>query len=287
MIFFIAIMASIALELSFRIVDEWRRFGWFAQFTDWVCHRLDSISFSNGPLMVIAIIAPLLIAVGLVSSILGAVWGGLDFIFSVLVLTLSLGPVDPIRQARDYVKALQSNDADEASLQASKILGCEVDEEPVLVAEKVKQVLLIKSCSGIIGVFVLFIILGPIGAAMFRLSCLLKDRYADVQTDFAKSVNDLYAILMWLPARVTVLCFALVGNFVDVVHSLKGISDLWQTDSDELLIETGIGALHECDLSDTEKVNDEHVYDCLSLVKRAVVAFLTLLGVVVIVSWIV
>ena len=286
MIFFIAIIAAIAIELSFRRVDQWRGFAWFNQFTDWVCHQLDSTSFRDGPVVVLAIIAPLLFAIWLVSAMLGGVWSLFDFVFSVLILSLSLGPADPIRQAQDYYDALQRDDSNDAKSHASTLFGREVDENPVLAAEQVKQTLLIKTCSGIIGVFVWFIILGPIGAAMFRFSCLLKERYDDVQTGFANSARDLYNILMWLPARITVLCFAVIGNFVDVIQSLRKVSDLWQIDSDTLISETGIGALHEPDLSDDETVNKEHVQHCLLLVKRTVLAFLTFLAIVVIVSWI-
>jgi len=285
-IFFIAIIAAIAIELSFRRVDHWRGFAWFSQFTDWVVHQLDSSSVRDGPVVVLAIITPLLLAIWLVSAMLGGVWNLFDFVFSVLVLLLSLGPTDPIRQTQDYLDALHNDDSEAAKLHASSLLGREADKNPVLVAEQVKSTLLIKSCSGIIGVFVWFIVLGPIGAAMFRFSGLLKDRYDDVQTGFAKSVKDLYNILMWVPARLTVLCFAIIGNFVDVIQSLQKVSDLWQVDSDALISETGIGALHEADLSDDNTVNKEHIHDCLLLAKRTVLAFLTLLAIVVISSWI-
>ncbi len=286
MIFFIAIIAAVAIELIFRRADQWRGFAWFTQFTDWVCHQLDSSSVRDGPVVVLAIIAPLLFAVWLISAMLGEVWGLFDFVFSVFILILALGPVDPIRLVQDYYDALKRDDSEAAKLHASDLLGRAADENPVLVAEQVKQALLIKTCSGIIGVFFWFIVMGPVGAAMFRLSCLLKERFEDVPTGFSKSTKELYNILMWIPARITVLCFAVIGNFVDVIQSLQKVSDLWQADSDALLSETGIGALHEADLSDDNTVNAEHVHHCLLLVRRTVLAFLTFLAIIVIVSWI-
>ncbi len=286
MIFFIAIIAAIAIELSFRRADQWRGFAWFSQFTDWVVHQLDSSSVRDGPVVVLAILAPLLFAIWLVSAMLGSVWNLFDFVFSVLVLLLSLGPADPFRQTQDYLDALHNDDSEAAKSHASRLLGREADKKPVLAAEQVKSALLIKTCSSIIGVFVWFIVLGPIGAAMFRFSGLLKDRFDDVQTGFAGSVKDLYNILMWVPARFTVLCFAIIGNFVDVIQSLQKVSDLWQADSDALLSETGIGALHEADLSDDKTVNKGHIQDSLLLAKRTVLAFLTLLAILVISSWI-
>lgn len=121
---------------------------------------------------------------------------------------------------------------------------------------------------------------------MFRLTCLLKERYDGVQTGLARSIVDLYQILMWIPARLTVFCFAIVGNFVDALHSLKQLSELWQRDSEALLVDAGLGAIHSRDLSEDDKVDVANVDDCLSLVKRAVLAWITILAIIVIVSWV-
>ena len=287
MIFFIAIILSIAIELGVKPLESWRKFGWFSQLTDWVTHQTDSTRFRDGPIVVLAIIVPVLFAVWLVSAMLGEVWGVFEFAFALVVLLISLGPSDPIRQTQDYIKALQDNDADEAKLHAEKILGREVDDDPVVTDQHVKESLFIKVCSSILGVFFWFIVLGPVGAAMVRLSCLLQERYAGTQSGLANSVTDLYQILMWIPARITVLCYAIVGSFVESLHALQKVSDLWQRDSDALLVETGLGALHIRDLSEEKEVNLELVVECLSLAKRAVLAFITFLAIIVIVSWIV
>ena len=284
--FFIAIILSIAIELSVKPIESWRHFAWFSQFTDWVCHQMESSPLKDGPVVLIAILAPILFAIWLASAMLGGVWGLFEFLFSVVVLSASLGPADPVRQTQEYIKAMMQDDINEANIHAASLLGREADSNKVVTAQNVKETLIIKTCSSILAVFFWFILLGAVGAAMFRLTCLLKERYDGVQTGLARSIVDLYQILMWIPARLTVFCFAIVGNFVDAMQSLKQISELWQPDSEALLVDAGLGAIHSRDLSEDDKVDIANVEDCLALVKRAVLAWITILAIVVIVSWI-
>jgi len=286
-LFFISIILSVAIELSLKPLETWRNFGWFSQFTDWVSHQTESTSFRDGPVVVLAIVAPVLLAVWLVAAMLGGVSAVFEFAFGVAVLSMSLGPSDPIRQTQDYIRALQADDADEAKLHAEKIIGREATEEPAVVAERVKEMLFIKVCSSILGVFFWFIVLGPVGAVLFRLSCLLQRRYEGTQSGLAHAILDLYQILMWIPARLTVLCFALVGSFVDTMHSLRKVSDLWQRDSDGLLFEAGLGALHVHDCSADKEVDIDSLVECLSLAKRTVLACITFFAIIVIVSWVI
>ena len=285
MLFFISIILSIAIELSLKSLETWRNFDWFSQFTDWVSHRIGSTSFRDGPIVVLAIVAPILFAVWLVAAMLGGVSGVFEFAFGVIVLSMSLGPSDPIRQTQDYIRALQAEDSEEAKLHAEKILGREITEEPAVIAERVKEMLFIKTCSSILGVFFWFIVLGPVGAAMFRLSCLLQRRFEGTESGFSHAILDFYQVLMWIPARLTVLCFAVVGSFVDTMHSLRKVSDLWQRDSDGLLFEAGLGALHIHDCSTDKEIDLDSIIECLSLAKRAVLACITFIAMFVIGSW--
>lgn len=290
MIFFISIILSIAIELGVKSLENWRNFAWFSQFTDWVTHQMDSTGFRDGPVVVLAILAPLLFAVWLVSSMLGGVWFLFEFAFGVGVLLMSLGPSDPIRQTQDYINALQDDDQEEAKLHAARILGHEVNDEPAVTAEYVKESLFIKVCTSILAVFFWFIILGPVGAAMFRLTCLLQERYSGSQSGLARSITDFYRILMWIPARFTVLCYAIVGSFVDALHPFREAGDFWRHDNEELLYEAGLASLHvhivKPELSKDTEINIESLINSLALAKRAVLASITFLALIVILSWV-
>lgn len=283
---FIAILLSIVFELSIKSLEGWRKFDWFSTLTDWVLLQMQKSSLRDGPIAVLAILAPLLLAVWLVSLLLNDVWLVLGFFFSVFVLLMSMGPVDPMRQAHDYLHAMQAGDIAEANKHAEALCACEVDDNPAVTAEQVKQALLIRLCENILGIFFWFILLGPVGAVLFRASCLLRLRYDGVQGGLAEAIFDLYRILIWIPARLSVLAFALVGGFVETLQSLQHFSDLWKRDSEGLLVEAGLGAIPSS-TSEENQPDLAGVHEVLALTKRTVVAWLTVLGLLVIAGWLI
>lgn len=283
---FIAILLSIAIELGVKSLESWRRFDWFYQLTDWILLKMQSTSLRNGAVTVVAVLAPVVLGVWIIVSILNGIWVVFAFLFSLFILSMTLGPHDPLRVSQEYLHALENNDLDAAKLHAATMLEDEADENHVVTAQDVKEKLFIKLVTHILGVFFWFIILGPVGAVIFRANCLLEERYKGVQSGFADSINDLYKILLWIPARLTVVGFAIVGSFVHTLESMRHISDFWKMDSESLLIECGLGAMSPSDTpSDVAEENEPDVssiHMALAMAKRTVVAWLTVLGLLVI-----
>ena len=135
MIYFIVILISIAIEIGIKPLDHWRRFGWFSQLTDWVLHQMQSTSVRDGPIAVLAILAPVVLGVWLVSAMLGGVGAFFSFLFSIFVLSMSLGPTDPIRQAQAYAAALEQDDQELANASAADFLGHSVSDDPAVTAQ--------------------------------------------------------------------------------------------------------------------------------------------------------
>lgn len=283
MIYFIVILISIAIEIGLKPLDHWRRFGWFTQLTDWILHQLQSSSVRDGPIAVLAILAPVVLGVWLVSAMLGGVGSVFAFLFSIFVLSMSLGPTDPIRQAQAYAAAVEQGDQELANASAADFLGHSISDDPVVTAQKIKEQLFVRLCSNILGVFFWFIILGPVGAALFRASCLLQQRYEGVQGGLAHAIQELFNILFWIPARLTVLSFSIVGNFVDTAHTMHSYTDLWQRDSRELLTEAGLAAMHEQDQSEAGKIDIEHLVHTIALARRTVLAWLTAFALIIVI----
>jgi AmpE protein len=281
---FIAILLSIVFELSIKSLEGWRQFGWFSTLTDWILLQMQKSSLRDGPFVVLVILAPLVLGVWLASALLMHAWVVLGFVYSVFILLMTLGPVDPMRQAHDYLKAMHVGDTAEANKHAAALCACEVNDNPVVAAEQVKQALLVRLCENILGIFFWFIVLGPVGAVLFRASCLLRLRYDGVQGGLAEAIFDLYRILIWIPARLCVIAFALVGSFVETLQSMHHISDLWKRDSDSLLIEAGLGAI-PASTTNEDQPDLDGVHEVLSLIRRTVVVWITVLGLFVLAGW--
>lgn len=282
---FIAILLSIFIELSVKALEDWRRFDWFEQLTDWIQLRMRETSLGAGPVALLAVLAPVVLGVWLLTAVLNGVWIVLAFLFSVIILSMSLGPHDPMRVAQDYLHALEANDMVAAKNHAELMLGSETDENHVVTAQDVKEMLFIKLVTHILGVFFWFIILGPVGAVLFRANCLLTERYKNSNDGFSDAVRDLHRILLWIPARLTVLGFAVTGSFVHTLESMAHISDFWKMDSEKLLIECGLGAMYPSDEVEENQPDVNSIHTALALTKRTVIAWLTVLGIMVLIGW--
>ena len=129
------------------------------------------------------------------------------------------------------------------------------------------------------------------GAVLFRLTCLLKENQKKETDDFADACRELYQIMIWLPARICVLSYAVAGSFVETMSYWNGLSDLWLRDSEEFIVVSGIGTLRYELRKDREDDDEEPdlagIHHALSLVKRAVIVWIVLLSLLIVTGWLV
>lgn len=85
---------------------------------------------------------------------------------------------------------------------------------------------------------------GPVGPVLYRIAEMLERRWAvrgESYGDFARAA---YAVLDWLPLRLSAAGFAIVGNFEDAVYAWRGVVAAGASaDQRTLLLTTGGGAL--------------------------------------------
>jgi membrane protein required for beta-lactamase induction len=290
----ITILFCLAIERFFGNLDHLRQFAWFDNYSDFIFKKLESYSFRDGPLGLIVIVAGIAIPIWTVFyyalkdvemiSLTG-------LIIAVVTVLYCLGPKDPTRQVQRYIDALATEQPDNeaAALYAGKFLNSELNDNPAAVAQDVKQGLFIAANDRIIGVFFWFVILGPLGAVLFRMACLLKEREDTINTGYAKAAHDFYDIMIWPSARVCLLGFAVAGSFIGALSHLSEWSALWKRDSNEILIKSGLGALHDESYQQPINIDDEtdieSVKEALSLTQRTAIALLAILAVLTMVGW--
>jgi len=86
--------------------------------------------------------------------------------------------------------------------------------------------------------------LGPTGAALYRLSHLLKLAWHPQQDNlFNKFSNQTFEWLDWLPARVTAGGFAVVGDFEDAIFCWRTQAVAWSDKTLGIVLASGAGAL--------------------------------------------
>lgn len=278
---FIVLLLALLAERFLLDQREWRRMAWFPRYLDAFNHYPQMAWAKDHLLGAVAVLAPVLVGVTLLQWGIAAIFGGLvDFLFALAVLLYCLGPEDLDNQTSDFLYAQDRGEQERAKLAAAKLCDDEPSDSAAEQVNQVREAILYQANRRLFGVIFWFLILGPLGAFLYRLSrTLLQAALADgMGAEFLLGRRRLLWILDWLPARLLVIAFALAGNFENTLGAWRR----WKPESQEdeaksLLVQAGNGALMIAD-EDDEEANPAQVEAALSLVWRSMVVWLVILG---------
>ena len=92
-----------------------------------------------------------------------------------------------------------------------------------------------------------FVVLGPAGALFYRLAHSFDDlwgRRSEIEFgQFGQFAHQAFALIDWVPIRVTAASFAVVGDFEDAVHCWRTQAVRWPEAGSGILLASGAGAL--------------------------------------------
>lgn len=282
----IAILLSILIERFLGSLEEMRRFDWFDALLGWV----RGFTWSDGPGGVALAIGIPVLAVMLAAHLLSSLWWPLAFLFALLILLYCLGPKDLEAQVEAFLDARERKDDESAWLYARELLGdAEVNDGRDLTNAMLEAVL-VEANERFFGIFFWFVILGPTGALLYRLSSQLNRNHGDDDSDFGAAARRLHYLLAWLPARLTALCYALSGSFVDAMHHWRQEAAKWREEGRGILIASGFGALRYHSEREEEGEVDvveenSYVHEAVALVRRAVIVGLAVLALLTLAGW--
>lgn len=283
----IAILISLGIDKAFAAWQGVRRFEWFLEFANSIRFQLKA--FANGTLGVLLIVALPVFIVALVDYLLGRVHPVLAFPFGVAVLWYCLGPKNLDDQVQAYIDARESGDIEAAQRSAADILHQQIPSQNFQLSQAVTESILIEGNERIMAVLFWFGVLGPLGAALYRLSAVLKNFTGKEHpaSEFAQAAQRLHAILDWIPTRLVAVGYAVSGSFVDAIGNWRGSakSEKWEESSVQVLLASGMGALHLDAESLREAPGDNdvsaevtHIKAAQALVWRTLVAWVVIIA---------
>ena len=293
----LAILFSLAIEHYYNAVEQFRNYQWISSFSNWIKERFSDSEYWNDTIGLIATILVPMFVCALIYGVLDNAMGLLGFLFSLLVLLYCIGPQRFLYTARQLVDAGEHDDQHSLQTYADELLGTESSELDSDTYQQVSARLINFTNEGLLSIFFWFILLGPMGALMCRMVNVLYSQTSQSgdeeseesensestdQRGFAEfntSTRMLYAILLWLPAQLTMLTFAITGSFVDTLREWKSRLSkdyLNPQETETTLFRTGFNALqlnpddHQHDLSTVE--------DVLALCWRSLIVWVTALA---------
>lgn len=222
----IAVVVALVLgHLAPSLAASARQYGWYGDWLRWLDARFPEGSLWRGRWGIAVALAPPLVAVGLFQAALDAPLLGLPgLLFAIVVLFYAWGPrdldvdVEAILDARDPLARR------EAAARLWPQSGAVSLEGGALVEAVFRNAL-----RRWFGVLFWFLLLGPVGALLYRLTQLsveggpVDDVPArSLPPETAAGAHTLLAILEWPVAQLMTLALALVGNFDSVLGAWRG-----------------------------------------------------------------
>lgn len=184
-------------------------------------------------------------------------WGALYIAFAVVVLLFSLGPRDLSTEVEDFVVAIRTGDEDRARNVARELLETDPPQDTSRRSLAIEEAVFVQSNNRSFAVILWFIVLGPAGAWLFRVTDLMRRRAFfeaeraherdEARPRYVESVQMLHGVLAWLPSRVVALTFALAGSFEPAVSDWRNYyrdrSEYFFEVNEEIVACAGMGAL--------------------------------------------
>ena len=269
----ISIILGLFLDRTFRHLHDLRDMTWF-EFYAQSFRRV--IGKSIPPLQFILILAlPAALLLTIQILLHDFLFDIPLFIFGFIIFIYCLGPACLSTEIEAYIHARTTGDEDEALHYAGTITNTPASASPDQQTSDVTRAILYVANERIFATIFWFIILGPFGCMLYRLISELSQLIEfDELAEFSEFIH---AIMAWIPARMLAVGYALTGNFDGAYQGYRDraqSSDFSQENA-EVLISTGLGAMHNMDMEDELA----SIYAAQALVIRAVIAWIGILAI--------
>src|SRR6185369_5048090 len=220
----------------------------FARYVNRLGQNFNAGQYRDGVISWVLAVVPVALITFIVYSVSRHVNGLLALAWNIVVLYLALGFRQFSHFYNDVMLALRAGDLPRAREILTWWRGESARE---LTAGEVARVAielgLIRSHRHVFGVMAWFIVLGPVGAILYRLAALLADRWNDAGQPgtgaFGLFAQRAFAVIDWLPVRLTAFSFAMTGDFTGAIECWREQAATWRPRAHGILLAAAAGAL--------------------------------------------
>ena len=172
-----------------------------------------------------------------------------QLLWTILIVYLTLG----FRHYSHYFSAIQIALNDNDLAEARRLLAewtrtdtTDLDQKEI--ARIAVERALITTHRHVFGVFFwLLMPIGPAGAVLYRVAEYLARGWSEPEhlkdEPFGTFARKAFYLIDWLPARLTAIAFAIVGNFEDAVYAWRNFARRWSNESEGIILSSGGGAM--------------------------------------------
>jgi AmpE protein len=212
------IVALVLGHLAPSLAVAVRQFGWYANLVGWLNGRFGEGSFWRGRWGVVLALLPPVLVIGFFQLALdGRLLGTAQLVFGIAVLFFVWGPRDLDRDVDAILDAPDAASRRERMAQLTNSADASGGRSGLV------EAVFRNALKRWFGVLFWFLVLGPVGAVVYRLSALaaVGDIASRVPANTRQGARTWLAILEWPVAQLMTLALALVGNFDSVLGAWR------------------------------------------------------------------
>ncbi len=288
-IVFIVVLFVLVLTHYLPDAPRLRNFAWFRQ---WLAHGAQQSSAAFG--LVLSIGVPVLLCLIVQLALRGSLLGLASFAFALIVLFYCFGPRDLERDVEAVDKAPDSD----RRTQAAQVLRAGESDAPLPFAvEPLVEAAFDSALRRVFGAIFWFVLLGPVGALLYRLTQLLAfaPDYARALPASQQALAEKFArALDWLPAHLVVLALALASDFDAVFKTWRDYHA--SHGKGYFCLDLGfLNAIARASVDADIAAGDGHAVDpgsplvalddAMTLIRRVLIVWLVILALIVIAGW--
>ncbi len=212
--------------------------------------------------------------------------------FAVLIVFFCLGPRDLASEVDDYCEAKDRSDDEAADRLLIEMSEAEHPRGSDL--EVVEEAIFVQSNNRIFGVIFWFVVLGPVGAWIFRVSDLLRRRVVfehmrgqQGNDNVLIAIEAIYGLLKWVPARLAMLGYALSGSFDDAMNAWRGelaVAGMAIDRRNDMLI-ARVGKAAMSGYLDEPSNSSAAARNSMRIVRRTVFIWVTVIAILTLFGW--
>lgn len=281
---FIVILIALGLECGLNIGQWFNRFSWFDSYVEQLRKWTEKSGLWRSYFGIFIVIFPLLFIVALCYAIFyHLLFHIFAIIISLIVLLYCIGPKNIYPSLKKYFNAMSSDDSASAMSHMESFLT-EMPSDPAALHREITKTIFRQFNEGLFAVLFWFVLLGPLGAVLYRVIALIYEhgsKAGNPSAALAESAKLCQTVLDWIPIRLLGLGYALMGNFMKSFdYWMRHVLTSPMT-NDEFAMQTGLLAI-DSHVEDSDVSDLTENKSALDLVYRTLIVYLVVLALLVI-----